>query len=151
MLLYLMRHGEAEPAGERPLSAAGRQQVEKVAGAAARAGARPVHLFHSGKLRAQQTAEIAARVLGVSGVPRKTSGLDPNDHPNVARELVESLAEDALLAGHLPHMELLAALLVSGDAGRPLLVFPCAGMACLERDAVNKRWLIRWMLTPETA
>lgn len=150
MRLYLMRHGEAEPAGERPLSAAGRQQVETVARAAARAGAKPVHIFHSGKLRAAQTAGILARHLSVTAEPCKAAGLDPNDDPTAARELVEALSEDTLLAGHLPHLELFASLLLLGDAGRTLLLFPTAGMACLERDLAARRWLVRWMITPET-
>ena len=61
MRLYLVQHGDAVPERldpERPLSAAGRREVEAVARLLAGAGARVAHVVHSGKLRAQQTAEL---------------------------------------------------------------------------------------------
>lgn len=151
MRLYLMRHGEAEPAGERPLTALGRQQVEKVARAAGRAGAKPVRIFQSGILRAQQTAEILIQTLGLTEAPRKIAGLNPNDDPDTAMELLENLTVDVALVGHLPHVEALASLLILDDSSRALLLFPTAGMACLERNPTTERWLIRWMITPDTS
>ena len=56
MRLYLVQHGDAVPEQldpERPLSAAGRREVEAVARLLASTGARTVRVAHSGKLRAQ--------------------------------------------------------------------------------------------------
>jgi phosphohistidine phosphatase len=54
------------------------------------------------------------------------------------------------LVGHLPHLERLASLLLLEDDSSPLLLFPPAGMACLERNPTTRHWLLRWMITPET-
>ena len=60
MRLYLVHHGEAVPPGvdpQRPLSEGGSASVEQVAEKAAMQGAKPAVVWHSGKLRARQTAE----------------------------------------------------------------------------------------------
>jgi phosphohistidine phosphatase len=148
MRLYLVRHGEAEPAGERPLTAAGRQNVERVARAALRGQVRPKHIFHSGKLRAQQTAEILAQHLGQPDC-RQVPGLNPNDDPDEANRLANSRSGDLMFVGHLPHLERFASLLLIEDDS-PLVLFPPGGMACLERNPATRRWLLRWLITPET-
>ena len=61
MRLFLVHHGDAvgpEVDPRRPLSPAGRDAVERLAAAAASKGAEPSVVWHSGKLRAKQTAEI---------------------------------------------------------------------------------------------
>jgi phosphohistidine phosphatase SixA len=63
MRLYLVQHGDAVPERldpERPLSASGRREVQAVARLLADTGVRAAHVVHSGKLRAQQTAELLA-------------------------------------------------------------------------------------------
>ena len=69
MILYLVHHGDAVPPDvdpRRPLSERGRQQVARLAEAAARRGARPGVVWHSGKLRSRQTAEEFWRAFVVS-------------------------------------------------------------------------------------
>lgn len=61
MKLYLVQHGEAlskEQDTKRSLSEQGRREVERMANFLATAGVRVARICHSGKLRAQQTAEI---------------------------------------------------------------------------------------------
>ena len=82
MRLYLVQHGDAIPERvdpERPLSAEGRRDVEAVARLLASAGTRAVRVAHSGKLRAQQTAEVLAAALAPAAVPAIVTGLNPND------------------------------------------------------------------------
>ena len=82
MRLYLVLHGDAVPERldpERPLSAAGRQEVEAVARLLADTGVRTAHVVHSGKLRAHQTAELLATALAPGRVPEAIAGLSPND------------------------------------------------------------------------
>src|SRR2546428_4370090 len=60
---YLVQHGEAKPEREdpaRPLTDRGRREVERVAEGAQRSGVEIAEVVHSGELRAQQTAELAA-------------------------------------------------------------------------------------------
>lgn len=71
MFVYLGQHGEAEreevdPA--RPLTEKGRNDVRKVALFTAGAHVRVERIFHSGKLRARQTAEILGGVLKPSSI-----------------------------------------------------------------------------------
>jgi phosphohistidine phosphatase len=80
MRLYLVQHGDAVPEQDdpqRPLSAMGRRQVDAIARWLASAGVRPERTIHSGKLRAQQTAELLATALG--GGVETVAGLSPND------------------------------------------------------------------------
>ena len=61
MWLYLVHHADAVPAdvdSTRPLSARGRSQAADVARRVAARKARPKAIWHSGKLRARETAEI---------------------------------------------------------------------------------------------
>src|SRR4029079_5149226 len=58
--VYLLHHAQAlsgEIDHTRPLSTVGLQQAELVARGAAQHGAKPAVIWHSGKLRARQTAE----------------------------------------------------------------------------------------------
>ena len=89
MRLYLVQHGDALPEQvdpERPLSAKGRRDVEAVARLLASTGTRAVRVAHSGKLRAQQTAEVLAAALAPAAVPETMTGLNPNDPVEPWRE-----------------------------------------------------------------
>jgi phosphohistidine phosphatase len=66
MELYVMQHGEASPEQDdpaRPLTPAGPATVQKVASRARYSGALLDRCVHSGKLRAQQSAELLAATL----------------------------------------------------------------------------------------
>jgi len=113
MLLYLVRHGEALPAETdpaRPLSAKGRAEVEATAKELLAEGVQVAEVWHSGKLRAKQTAEIIARVLGVSKVIEK-KGLKPDDPVAPIAELLRQTDKTILIAGHLPFIPKLVQLL----------------------------------------
>src|SRR5437879_828185 len=94
MDLYLMQHGEARPEQEDPsrsLTERGRSEVERVARAAARLGLRIPLIRHSGKLRAQQTAEILAQSLEPRPDVAPLAGLAPQDDPaRVARVVADA-------------------------------------------------------------
>ena len=62
-----------------PSAPAGRQEVENVVRLLAGGGARVANVVHSGKLRAQQTAELLATALAAGRVPEVIAGLSPND------------------------------------------------------------------------
>ena len=59
-MIYLLHHAEAVDASvdpQRPLSPGGRAHAARLAADAAARGVRPDVIWHSGKLRARQTAE----------------------------------------------------------------------------------------------
>ena len=66
MELYLVQHGEAKSKTEdpqRPLTKRGRDEVQRVAAFAAKAGLKVSQVRHSGKRRAEETASILAERL----------------------------------------------------------------------------------------
>ncbi|HEX2242585.1 MAG TPA: phosphohistidine phosphatase SixA, partial [Gammaproteobacteria bacterium] len=121
MEFYLVRHGAAVSQavnGQRPLTPEGRRDVERLGRAAEQRGIQPRQIFHSGLLRAQQTAEILSESLGSIAGVRELVGLRPDDDPVIAKAELETSTISLMLVGHLPHMSRLASFLVAGDADR---------------------------------
>ena len=148
MQFYLVRHGEAVSQainGQRPLSPGGRHDVEDLGRAAAARGVRPSKIFHSGLLRAQQTAELLSKSLGGREDILELGGLRPDDDPALAKAELEASTVALMLVGHLPHMSRLASCLVTGDPERAVVEFAPATMVCLSHD--DHRWKILWKLT----
>jgi len=151
MRLYLVQHGDAVPDQldpERPLSATGRQDVEAVAGLLASKGTRAERVAHSGKLRAQQTAELLAAALAPGLVSETMTGLSPNDPVEPVARSIADWTSDAMLVGHLPFMGRLVARLVAGDQRKPIAAFVPGTVVCLERAEAG-HWSIAWMVRPE--
>jgi len=134
MRVFLVRHGEAaqmSPDGERPLTAAGRDEVARLAAWCAAHGVAPAEIRHSGLLRAAQTAEILAARLSPNTAARKVRGLAPDDDAApLAAELVHE-THAVLLVTHMPLVGELAALLVRRITP---LSFTTAQIACFDRD-----------------
>lgn len=149
--LYLAQHGESKSEQEdaaRPLTDRGRFEVGRVAQAARRSGVEVLAIHHSGKLRAQQTAEIFAEALSPKGGVSHMNGLAPNDDPTTTARVLEAVELPTMLVGHLPHLSRLASLLVAGDPAREVVAFRMGGLVCLDRSTEG-RWRVRWALTPE--
>src|SRR3954470_21332461 len=101
--VYLAHHGDAvgpEVDPRRPLSGAGRAAVDRVAALAAAKGARPEIVWHSGKLRARQTAEAFWRACNALAEFSATRDLQPDDSPAWMRERLRGESRDVLIAGH---------------------------------------------------
>lgn len=153
MDIHLMQHGvatseEEDPA--RPLTAAGRDAVERVAGRARELGIRADRCVHSGKLRAEQSAGILAAAMGASLEQR--GGLGPSDPVGPIAEWLRTQAEatpDATLAvvGHLPFLDRLASLLITGDEGAHVVHFRNAGLVALVPK--TEGYAVAWILLPE--
>jgi phosphohistidine phosphatase len=153
MQLYLVQHGDAVPEQldpERPLSAVGRREVEAVARLLAGKGTRAVRIAHSGRLRAQQTAELLATALAPGTVPEIMTGLNPNDPVEPMAGTIPDWTSDVMLVGHLPFMGKLAARLVAGDERKPIAAFVPGTVVCLEQADAGD-WVIVWMVRPELA
>jgi phosphohistidine phosphatase len=70
----------------------------------------------------------------------------PDDDPAIVVAEFDSATESVLLVGHLPFLSRLAALLVNGDAERPVVDFFPATMVCCSRLAAQ--WKISWRIAP---
>lgn len=148
MDLYLVQHGEAKDERtdpERGLTQKGRSEVERTARFAKEAGIEHLEVFHSGKKRARETAEIMAWHLGAKIIA--SDGLSPLDDPLLWKERVDSVSNDIMLVGHLPHLKGLAGLLVVGDKDKDIIDFKMGGIVCLRKK--EGRWRVEWVVTPE--
>jgi phosphohistidine phosphatase len=148
MNLYLVHHGDAVSPGvdpRRPLSPAGRDTVVTLAGLAAARGAKPAIVWHSGKLRARQTAEEFWRACNALATFSAVRDLQPEDPPTWMRDRLRGQTADILMAGHFPHLPRLLALLVAGYEDLAI-VFPPHGIVALSTDTQGESWTELWRL-----
>jgi phosphohistidine phosphatase len=151
MKLYLVQHGEAVPKEvdpERPLTDSGRGAVRKMATYIAQyTDTRIDTIYHSGKTRALQTAEIFARELGLSDKIKEGKELNPQSQPWGWVEKLSDVRENLMIVGHLPYLKRLASLLVCQDDSKKCVEFRQGGVVCLERDE-SGIWSILWIIVP---
>ena len=113
------------------------------------AGVRVERVWHSGKLRAEQTARLLARTLLPRGrKPQAIEGIGPN--APVAEFSVDAdvWEDDTLVVGHLPFMARLVALLTTGDSERDIVAYCPGSVVCLERADAG-HWVLLWMIRPD--
>jgi phosphohistidine phosphatase len=149
MLLYIFRHGDAKPENEDPqrgLSDRGREEVTATCAVFSKISPQIEAIWHSGKTRAEQTANILAAGLKIKGRVYPRSGLNPNDPLPPLVEELERREKNLVIVGHLPQLGKLISVLLLG-AERELLDLPSAGLVCLERT--GDFWRLNWFLTPE--
>ena len=146
--VYLVHHGDAvgpEEDARRPLSTIGRAAVARLAGLAAKKGARPAVVWHSGKLRARQTAEEYWRACNALAEFSATKDLQPEDQPAWIRDRLRHEPRDIMLVGHYPHLPALLELLAGDDSGVRTR-FPQHGMVALETRDEGETWTEVWRL-----
>jgi phosphohistidine phosphatase len=131
----------------RPLSEQGRAAVEALASAAAVRGVKPAAVWHSGKLRAKQTAEAFWRACNALADFHASRDLQPDDPPEWIRDRLLGETHDVLdvvLVGHFPHLPRLLALLVKDN--RAAEHFPLHGCVLLESLDEGQTWNELWRL-----
>jgi len=152
MDVYLVQHGlakvkEEDPA--RPLSEKGAADVEKMAAWAKQQDRVTLgSILHSGKLRAEQTADILAKNLGAKHGPEAVPGLDPTDSPAVWEKKLGNYKDNVMLVGHLPHLAKLTGLMVCGNESASVVNFQNAGIVCLSKVG-EPTWSLAWIFLPE--
>jgi phosphohistidine phosphatase len=147
VLLYLVHHGIAvgpDVDARRPLSTEGKADVERLAAQAAARGARPVVVWHSGKLRAKQTAEAFWRACNALATCSATRDLQPDDPAQWIRDRLRGETRDILIAGHFTHLPRLLALLVPG--GEASAEFPVNGAVALLTEDDGETWREVWRI-----
>lgn len=144
MKLYLVQHARSKSEQEdpsRPLSEEGLNDANKMAVFLSNIAVNKI--YHSGKLRAQQTAEIIAKSLKTEII--KANNLEPLANPRIWEDSISKELDDIMIVGHLPHLGKLASLLLD-NTSENLVAFQQGGVICLER---NDSWMIRWFVTPD--
>lgn len=149
MNLYILQHGEAVPKEsdpERPLSEQGTREIRILALHMQNMGVRLGHVFHSGKLRAEQSARLIADTLATEIQPLQAAGLNPNDDPAVIVGDIEQMNENILIVSHMPFVSLLCSTLLTGTFDAEFASVP-GTLFCLEK--ADEKWRLAYMLRPD--
>lgn len=153
MNIYLVQHGKPvskEEDPKKPLSGKGEEDIKKTAAFLKRTGAVEVEaIFHSGKTRARQTAEILASTLLPGMEPQEKAGLAPLDDVNIIAEEIRRMHSDCMFVGHLPHLGRLTSYMTTGGVSGSIAGFQQGGVVCLRYNDEKADWTIAWMLVPE--
>ncbi len=149
MAIYLVQHGISLPKEEDPergLSREGSDDVKRIAldAQSHKIGVRSIQ--HSGKKRAEQTAEIFAAILQPAEGVLQKSGMGPMDDVKPFAAQLDS-SSGAMYIGHLPFMETLIGFLAAGDESKSVFKFQNGGIVCLAQRP-DKTWHIKWALMP---
>jgi len=157
MDVYLIQHaaavsGEQDP--RRPLTEQGRAAAAAVARYLAELRGRLVcaaipEIWHSGKLRAQQTAEVFAQALRPPPSLVVRADMNPDDDPRPLYGEIVARRErpgSLMIVGHLPHLARLAGLLLAADASSTPVQFVNAGVVRIV--PMEEGWSVAWYVTP---
>ena len=148
-MIYLVRHGDALSNiidTQRALSETGIYEVSKIAKELKIKNIHVKTIYHSGKLRAEQTADILNQHIQANQGIRQKKGLCPSDDIDVIINTLLQEEEEIMLVGHLPFMNNLASRLTSIHDYDERISFTTATILCLERNGVG--WEYKWKLTP---
>jgi len=151
MRLYLVQHGEAKSKEEdpdRPLTAKGADDVQRIARFLNPLGLGVRAIWHSGQARAAQTAGVLAGAVSATEGVTQREGLAPNDPVEPLAKALAELPDDVMIVGHLPFLGKLASVLVAGDESAGAVDFRPGGVVCLERgDQCD--WSVQWAVTAD--
>jgi phosphohistidine phosphatase len=150
MSLFLVQHGKSLPKdvnSDPGLSEQGISDVNRIAEVAKKYSIRVSSIGHSGKKRAQMTAEIFASALFPKNGIQEVNGIAPLDDVIVFSKTINS-SENRMFVGHLPFMERLTSYLIAGSPEKPVFKFQNGGIVCLDRYPETESWAIKWSLVP---
>jgi phosphohistidine phosphatase len=142
--IVLVHHGDAVgPSVDpmRPLSSPGRAATDRIAAAVASRGVKPDAIWHSGKLRARQTAEIFWNACNALAPLTAERGLLPDDPPQWMRDRLRGEPRTIMIVGHMPYLPRLLVLL-TGD--QQAVSFPLHGCVAVEAD--GNQWNEIWRI-----
>jgi phosphohistidine phosphatase len=147
----LIQHAESIPKEEdpeRPLTDEGFENIKRIASySRSHLNIDVREILHSGKLRAEQTAEILAEHLNPPEGVKATDGLEPMADPAIWTKRIAEIRDNIMLVGHLPHLGRLAGLLLCENEDMDIVAFQNACIVKLVRDDESK-WELCWLITP---
>ncbi|GAB4267708.1 MAG: phosphohistidine phosphatase SixA [Candidatus Rifleibacteriota bacterium] len=149
MAIYLVQHGKAlseEEDPQRPLSEEGIKETTHMASVAEYYMLPVRKIVHSDKLRSRQTAEIFAKKLRLEEKLESDVRLSPAAQ---VKDFAADLTPDmnTMFVGHLPFMQKLLSLLVTGSEEHRIFAFQNSGIICLDKDNAAQEWHIKWTLS----
>jgi len=153
--LYLLRHGDALPAGfdddaQRPLSLLGEGQARSAAQFIGKLNVRFDAILCSPLLRARQTAHVVQEKQGGIDLITTEHLVPSSDHRQIFSQLNQHSWEKVLLVGHEPHLSTLVSLLISGSRNARIEMKTSSLALC---DVVSPigagKGALRWLVNPE--
>jgi phosphohistidine phosphatase len=160
MKIYLTRHGIAnEPDGtsieadsQRPLTAKGRDKINKIARTLKKLGIKPDLIISSPYVRAEQTASILAKEFDGKKHLKFSDLLIPDGKAEaIINAIVENyMVDELLIVSHEPCLSLLISTLVAVNLDFTINIKK-GGVCCLSAKdlRVERRATIEWLLTPK--
>jgi len=157
--VYILRHGIAElrrpgqPDAPRALTPDGKLKLGKILRRALKAEVAPSLILTSPYVRAVETADMAAQVLGYQGQVVRTPALVPGSSPPAVWAELRSRPDErvVLLSGHEPLLSATAAFLLNA----PTLQIDLKKGALVRIDigqvSAHPRGVLKWILTPKLA
>ena len=154
MILYLVRHADAEPKKpgmsdfERELTLNGRETTQKMAKALKKMGVKIDLIVSSPLVRAVQTAEIIRDVLDVGAEILKLNELIPGSDFVAFLSVISNLeAENILAVGHEPYLGEFLSWFIC--LSKPI-EFEKNSVACVEVERFSQcGGDLKWFVNPE--
>jgi len=147
MRLYLIQHGIAVPEEQdpqKPLSQEGRDDTQKTAEFLKARDIKVDRIWHSKKTRSVQTAQMISGSITCSEIEERDD-INPKDPVDKLQEGIQALDADLMIVGHLPFLQKLASLLLTGSDRNELISFKNSGVICLE---YQENWKLAWFAPP---
>jgi len=160
MKLYVLRHGIAVDRGtpgyerdaDRSLTPAGREKMEQAARGMAALGLKFDVILTSPYVRARETAEMVAEVLGLGKRLEVCDALAPGgSRQDLLKRLKEGSAKSqVVVVGHEPDLSELIGELIAADPNTAIDLKK-GSLACLALDRPDRPATARleWLLTPK--
>lgn len=152
MMIYLIQHAQAKSKEEdpnRPITDQGREEITNVSEFISENIEIEIkRIYHSGKTRAKQTAEVLNEYLQPPEGIEQADGLDPEAEVEVWLRQLNEIQEDTMLVGHLPHLNKLTSRLLGENENKKMVDFRNAGIVCLVKSE-DDLWLVLWVIIPE--
>jgi len=149
MLLYFLRHAEAEDSGpsgdySRRLTENGRQRSREAGAALAALGVHLDLILTSPLVRAEQTATLVGEALRVDVAPERLLGGN-FDLPSLAEIVAQhETTRDLLLVGHEPDFSYVVGQLI----GVASVEMKKGALACVQTQGVARgSGTLKWLLT----
>lgn len=153
MSILLVQHGKSfskEQDPKRGLTDEGIAEVLKIAKVAKAYNITVKNIYHSGKKRSIQTAEIFAAELNAKENISEIAGIGPmDDIEKFAKNI--STYNNTMIVGHLPFMQKLVSFLTTGMQDLVVFKFQNGGVVCLDIDESKDKYSIKWALMPDVS
>jgi phosphohistidine phosphatase len=151
MRLYLVQHAAAVSKDThplRPLSEEGLRDAKNMATFLHGAEIVVDQVVHSGKLRAEETANVLSKTVCPSQTPEALDGIHPNDSTDHLYNTALTAGGDLMVVGHMPFMGRMAARCLSGSESGVSVDFEPGSVLCLERQSNtdDERWALQWFV-----